>query len=414
MVIVLLSAFFYLIPFWYSPVWPLIFLFPALLIIAHVHRKISPLAALLWSALISVGHLLPIAHALYSMSCGAALFKIIPGALLIGYVIICSFIWLLVTSKFNNTALWIGALWFFLLCMDRAILLPFSGNLEGSIFMNPLLILPPSLLTLLPKLGTEILLGIFCITSSSIGLWFCNKISLRWLIIAMMPWIISIGLVEKSQTPFAHEQIGYLPIMVSKESDCSALFAMLLPQIQSSHPQLTTIIMPESACPHIPSITSDINLIIGSFQNHSDSRSNIACWISNGKPHIFRKTHTMTFGETLPSWLNIPFFQQLIFSTTLPILKSDNNHPQWKLGNLTVVPYICSELFLSNHPHDESDHPIVALCNDWWFKMPHFKKLMGYAARLRAIQWARPIVYVSYSQGLFFDQFGNSFSIERL
>lgn len=414
MYILLLSGLFYVIPFWYPALWPLIFLFPALLTLAHL-KKITLFSVFLWGLIISVGHILPIAHALYAMSQGPTLFKLVPGTILIGYIATFATLWLVVASRLINDSAWIAGLWLFFLYADRAILLPLSGQLEGNIFMNPLVILPPALLGLLPHVGMSALLGIFCITSSTIGLWFCGRAQNSSLILSLIPWIISIGMAQPYETNFPYKNIGYLPVMVPKESDSSAVFSSKIFSIQGSHPHINTIIAPESSCHQLPIIHSPLNLIMGSFENHETERSNIACWIHDGKQHIFKKTHTMVFGEKLPTWLDNRFFQTLIFSTAMPILKAKNNRPQWKLSpNLTLVPYICSELFFSNSPQERFHDPIVAICNDWWFTLPHFKQLMARAARLRAIQWGRPIIYASYSHGLFFDQFGTTYPIERL
>jgi hypothetical protein len=349
------------------------------------------------------------------MSDGPPLFKLVPGAILVGYLTAYSTLWLSVLFCLKNKIVWMMGLWLFILSIDRIVLLPLSGTVEGTIFMNPLLVLPPPMLTLLPHIGMSTLLAIFCLTSSTLGLWFCKKTTNSFLIFWLMPWIISTGLARYPETDFPYKTIGYLPIMVPKTSDCSAVVSSRVAFAHESHPHINTIIIPESSCHEIPHIYSHINLIIGSFENHDIMRSNIACFIHEGNTHIFKKKHTMVFGEILPAWLNNSFFKQLIFSTALPILKADNSRPQWKLdARITVVPYICSELFFSNSPQDGFDDPILVICNDWWFDLPHFKQLMARAARLRAIQWHRPIIYASYSHGLFFDQFGTTYPIERL
>lgn len=410
----LFSALLYAIPFWYPLLWPLVFLFPALLTVSKFH-KISWGYAFLWGLIISIGHILPIAQALYAMSQGPTLFKLVPGIILIGYIGLCATLWLAIAQHLKNNLAWVGALWLFMIFLDRALMLPLSGNLEGSLFMNPLVIFPPSLLVLLPHVGMAALLAIFCITSSTIGLWFCRKANTLMLLFSLTPWMIGIGIMHTSKTDFPYQSIGYLPMMVPKKSDISALFASEVSYIQESRPHISTIITPESSCHHLPIINFPLDLIMGSFENHQTMRSNIACWLHDGNTEIYRKKHTMIFGEKLPAWLDNSFFQTLIFSTALPILKGNNDRPQWQLrNNITLVPYICSELFFSNSPQESFHDPIVALCNDWWFDMPHFKQLMARAARLRAIQWHRPVLYVSYFYGLFFDQFGTTYPIERL
>ena len=414
MLITLFSALLYVIPFWYPALWPLVFLFPALLTTAQA-QKISFVSVLLWAFMVSMGHLLPVAHALYTMAQGPPFFKAIPGTILIIYITLCATLWLALARYLKYEVAWIASLWLFMIFLDRAVMLPLSGSLEGSIFMNPLLLLPACMLTLLPYVGMILFLGFFCITSSTIGLWFCRKINMSLVIVTFIPWIISIGMATRHETDFPYNHIGYLPIMTPKNADASSLIKLEISYIQELYPHITTIIIPESSCHQIPTINSPVHVIMGSFENHQTTRSNIACWLHDGKIEIFRKKHTMVFGETLPYWLDNRLFQSLIFATALPILKGNNDRPQWCLhNNITLVPYICSELFFAHIPQDPFCDPVVAICNDWWFDMPHFKKLMAHAARLRAIQWHRPIIYVSYFYGLFFDQFGTTYQIERL
>ena len=411
MIALFLSAFCYTFPFWLPTFWPLIFLFPAFLTRAYLN-KIPTQSAFVWALLVSFGHMLPPAQALYRMSLGSMIIRATPGILLITLLTLCIGIWLWIASQLKNIILWIASIWLFLIIIDRGLLMLF-GSLNGLIFMNPVLVLPAELLQLLPHIGMILFLAIFCITSSCIGLSFYQKNNIL-LLCSLIPWALSPLLMHKKNPLNTYQTIGYLPIMIPQQSDGSALLNNLLARIHTTHPHLKTIIIPESAFPTAPKASPDINIILGTFENYEIARSNVACWLYKETQIIFRKKHSMIFGEQLPYWLDNSFFHQLLFSTTHPILISDNERPQWKItSDLTVIPYICSELFFANSPHDDYHDPIVAICNDWWFGS-HYKQLLARAARLKAIQWHRPIIYVSYAYGQFYDEFGNIFPLERL
>jgi hypothetical protein len=76
------------------------------------------------------------------------------------------------------------------------------------------------------------------------------------------------------------------------------------------------------------------------------------------------------------------------------------------LENVIFIPYICSELFFNELPDDCcKNDPIIAVINDLLFPT-YMQKLLVLLARFKAIQWQRDIVYVSYTQSLFIDQWG--------
>lgn len=279
--------------------------------------------------------------------------------------------------------------------------------------MNPLLVLPPWLVTFAPRIGIPALLGLFAGTTSTIGLWIKNPTVYRTIVLTFLlaPWATAALLHRNSDCPAWIQAIGYLPIMIPQKSDCS-----IIQHTIEAHPHLTTIILPESACAQLPTIYPSINLITGSFIYTKDFRLNVICWLTKNTQCIFEKTHLLPVAEHLPHWLNWPWLYSSLFSPHCPATAiSINKRPIWQLSpDLTIIPYICSELFFATSPPNHSAHPILAICNDWWFAMPHFKKIMAQAARLKAIAWQRSLLYISYAYGLYFDEFGKAYEIQRV
>lgn len=403
------SAFCYVAPFWYKPLWPLMFLFPALLY-ANPPKKLC-LSIFLWSIIASIGHIAPVAAALYRMAHGPIILKCIPGIFLISYGLILTVVCIWPVFIYQNNIIRTLSLWMYFMIVEYAAFAPF-GKMEGTPFLSPFIVLPAPLLTFLPIIGMPSMLLLFCITTTLISLSFSQK-RFWFMVITLLPWALSPLLHKKNKSIEKYsQQIAYLPTIF--KTDSSSYLQFFLNQIAQSHPQIKTVILPESACPHPPQVHSTINLIVGSFQEYQTTRFNIVCLIQKNICYTFAKTHSMLFGESLPNALDNWLFNALYFAHTKPIKASINKRPRWALSDdLYIVPYICSELFLAHNNHNGYE-PIVFICNDWWFNMPHYQQLMVQTAQLKAIMWCRPIIYVSYFHGLFFDEFGNPYSLEQL
>lgn len=404
MIYLLLSALFYGLPFWFTKLWPLIFLFPACLAYMMLTQVITTYHALTWTIVAFGLHCAPIVIGLYQIKHG--LFRLLPPALLMVYVSLCTIIWLLITTrllhKFAN--LWIRftifafSLFLYLVCIDQYVLFVF-GRREGLIFFNPLILLPPSLLLPISWWGLNFQLFIFALTTSSIGLFFAKKSlpSTIFLILGFIPWSISY-IVKSEFSTYQFPPIAHIPL-ICRSQNPSNIVAEYTKTLLDFYPNLSLAIFPESAFNAQFTNISSIAIIAGIKQKHATHHTNQACCILKNQK-IYHKRHAIPLAETPPSYFQLPSHHWL--------KTSKNDHPKWHIdANFTLVPYICSELFFNHQPDDSFDLPIVALCNDWWFDMPHFKKLMALAARIRAIQWQRPIIYVSYSYAQIFDEYGH-------
>jgi apolipoprotein N-acyltransferase len=186
-------------------------------------------------------------------------------------------------------------------------------------------------------------------------------------------------------------------------------------QLIAQNPDVSCIIIPESAfhaadilekeeacqCLNEKNMGKCIDIIVGSFRKTDNHYYNTAYHLNDGKVvDYFDKRHAMALTERVPRILQgLSFLDDLYAPGEPPIDPSDNPRTPLVLHNdLQFIPYICSELFFNHLPDDQyPDVPILSLTNDVWIELSYIQELMIKAAQLRAIQWQRYIVYVSYA-----------------
>jgi apolipoprotein N-acyltransferase len=199
--------------------------------------------------------------------------------------------------------------------------------------------------------------------------------------------------------------------------------------IIDKYPSAELIVMPESSyyCRHLsknPDLANlwsqkhmgkKVHLVIGAFRWENGKHYNSLHWIYDGKVQAyFDKRHTMVLVEQMPAWFDIGPLRSLYFRTFPEITPSHQPRPLLTIFDDTpFVPYICSELFFNEKPDDSyTGVPILAISNDSWFayprSVPYMQELMYLAARFKAIEWQRDIVYVAFSRSGYIDMYGNA------
>ncbi len=130
----------------------------------------------------------------------------------------------------------------------------------------------------------------------------------------------------------------------------------------------------------------------------------------------FHKKERVPLIEYIPKWLEyIPklltknSLSQLFFQKLPAIDACDNTREPLIIGNLwRCIPYICSELLLQEYPDDQyPELPILALVNDAWVSSSYIKNSMKKLAQLKAIEWQRNILYISYSYAIYIRKDGS-------
>lgn len=430
--LLLLSALCNTLPFYLPSTAPLIFGYPLFLLSAIQSPKITKQSLALWAVTISIFEWLAVADALiYLAPSNQTLLALIPGTLLIGYTAFYSFIWAWATHRLLSWsthtyqfAIWTVSFWLYLIFKDQAQFFIF-GRLEGYPFANPILPLCyyPHLFSPLCRLPEWLGLAWFSLFSALVKL-FSVKPSIKTVVVALatlIPWL---------QTPYAQKAappwlsaIGHLPIMIPDTSPemAAALVAHEIQILKKQFNTLTTIILPESAWNGTRLTARDSialfqhcpveNILIGSFSENATCCYNSAYQFDRGTiASITHKRHALPLAERA---IPLPLCSHLYFEKSSPIAACPAPKQLIHLKNpdLSAVVYICSELFFNMTPDDPYDELIIALINDWWFRMPHFRTLMMLAARLRSMQWQRPVLYISYNYALYCEPNGDFYSL---
>ena len=414
----------------------LIFLFPTFLFLAINTNKLQWFDYCAWALLTTTIHILPLGDAIIYMAAGPLYLRLIPAVLLVIYVSIYPAVWLLLVDKMfqqcrlsqiKRVGIWTISLWIYIIFIDYALFWAF-GRCEGYVFMNPLLPLTvyPHLLLCLHWFSLPICLFLYCLTTSALTLYISCRSFITGIcfIVSLTPWLSTMWIDTTSQNaPAWLKHVGHLPLMLPETMSRdrgAALIAFELEELATHYPSLQLVILPESAWNGLPlNAISTIpalrnhsvaHVIIGSFAQEHNNHFNSLYWFHNGNlKQRIDKQHAVPLVERIPPGSSI-LCNSLFFEKTPPICPSRNQQPYLMINDLiTLVPYICSELFCNNLPINPSyQYPILAVCNDWWFRLHYFKRLMVLTARFRAIQWARGMLYLSFHHAQFFDKYGKT------
>jgi len=434
----LLATIAYSLPFIMpSSFWWLIFLFPPFLFLAIYQNKLRWPHLFIWSITISTIHLLPIGDAIIRMTSASLSLQLLPTIILILYVALYPFGFLMgvrvlfrtVSTLFEKVLIWTVGFWLYLLTIDYALFWLF-GRIEGYVFMNPLLPLTtaPSLLALLHWVPMPAMLLVYCITTSFITWSLLNRsiISAALASIMLSIWLLPALVTNNTMQPPAWiQQVGHLPITLPDTMPAergAMLIAHEVQQLIAMHPDLQLVVMPESAWNGLPlngittlPVLQKIavpHLIIGSFSCDNQIHCNSLYWFDRGqRAGRFDKQHALPFVERIP-WGASSLCKNLFFKKSAPLCPITGSRGFITIEGTRLVPYICSELFMNNIPYDPSSTmPILATCNDWWFGVAHFKKLMLMTAQLRALQWQRSLLYLSFHYAQYIDPYGKKHPI---
>ncbi len=394
----------YAIPFYMPATWPLLFLFlPTLYLLK---RPMPFFSCFLFGLTLFSVLLLPIFHALFLMA--QTLYPIITIAL---YASLFPAIWIWLSFRYlpSSLTLWTISCWIYFMIIDRLMLSP-CGIIEGYFFTHPLIVMPDCIQLLTTITSLPLVLLYYCTISACITQWLRhrNAYNLMIILLCITPSIIPLLYAPLIPTlPPWLARIHPLPIKIPLQSPHAMIAALdyHAPNSQS------IMILPESAWPSDASCLHQwpnrpAHLIIGGFKCYTSNRANRLYWIHEKSIDFFDKKHALPMVErSIIPWIDAYYFTQYS-----PSITSRNPRPLWHLTEqCDLVPYICSELFFNHTPDDVHPHATILACaNDWWFKMPHFQKLMARAARLRAMQWQRPIIFISYHTAAYFDVFGNT------
>ncbi len=407
----------------------IIFLVPLFYLV--IHEEITFIDGLLWSTIAIGLQLNGIVQGLIVMADGSFIVSLLPSILMFCLGVGYGVVWFTLSSMLGScrqtvlcrAAVWTITTWLFFLWMERCCIF-MLGACEGYLLCNPVLPLVqcPALLFFLPKMRSELFLLFFIASQMSIviasiykGIWrYCFTLfSCVW-VIGIISWysqekhIHDVSLFGCGTSSFkAHDNISYNGRIV--RDYCKTLL--------KEHPQSEIIFFPETAirCPILlgeprviryfskQELGKPISLLVGGFRWDNEKYRNTVYWIHDGQLiDIFDKRHAMALTERMPKKLLLGdlLIKKAYFSTMPEIIPNVLERPAWKISqNLTIIPYICSELFFNNNPDHtcNKDAIIAAFCNDDWIKQDQVRYHMVMGARYRSIQWQIPILYIAHS-----------------
>jgi len=430
-----LSTILYALPFFFSAqLWWLIFIFPIPLLHTACTYVVSFKEGYIWGIIVFALHL----HAGICIIANLAgdwwwigfligitmvLYQAIMPAFLFGsahMIITCNSI----TSPIVRLVVWATTVGLFIVWVDQYCMWIF-GIQEGYPLMHPLIVLAqhPALLLPLSVLGKPIMLIFFLLIPISVilFLWYKNICSLLFFVIAIAPWMYW-GLQHNNndQKKNVHTTLKSLPLMIRAHNSPDTIRILIrhLNKLITAHPETTIVVMPESALDMIDPqdlcllnqhLQKKIHLIFGACHCTNDCYYNALYWVHDGVIKArFDKKHAMLMTERLSDWMNVSCMRAMYFKNNIFIRRADNKRILLPIMHDNIfIPYICSELFFTEYPdNDDNTTPIMAIVNDTLLTGTYLQELIYLLARLKAIQWQREIVYVSYGRSVFIERWG--------
>ncbi len=403
-------ALLFLGPFFFpTHLWFLIFFFPAPFLRITTSTHISFLAFYSWSLGILTVHSWGIVWGIFNLSCGPFVIRIAPLAIALSIQALypAAIFWLTQwgIAHFPNLPIlprlltWVLSVWLVFWVLMH-ISLWYTGTCEGYPLINPLLPLathPALLAYILPALGTNftLLLMLSFATPLAYAL-ITHSLPVLWLsALLTLPWAISWAV----HRPAPHAPAWVQQAGVSRESP-KTLLAKVDELSEKEY-----LFFPESACADCLAALCDLaaqlptcTIIAGGFRDDHGAHRNTT-WLLRGTIQSFcDKRHAMALAERIPALVDCTAIRAAYFHQISQVVPTQTPRPRWQLSpELTVVPYICSELFFFEKPDDPYYDPIIALCYDSWPSARYVQDLLLLTARYKAIAWQRDIIYVGYA-----------------
>jgi len=429
--LLLFSSIVYALPFVSSiQYWPVVFLFPVPLFFCLLTQRCGFKAGLLWGSA-SVGlHLAGVFYSIMHMAQGSLMHKIVPwvgGTLYFGvYIGIWFWLTTYIISKIKRYIpyIWLASIWLLFVSFDYGCLSVFN-RVEGLFLLNPLLplaecvpllrlmayITKPGLLLLFFVIPWAGVLGYltkkwrwYCMSAIGIIVWV-GTCFLPARFTEVPPWLSHIGFITESFYEVSGNQLENAPLL-------GVAVKERVTRLLKKQPQVELIVLPESSLVECPlaecekalaywtheKLGKKVTLVVGAFRRDHKGLHNALHVIRDGHiVDVFEKRHAMLLTEHIAPWWDFGFLHDLYFKDWgLLTVSTNERKPLPLLPEQSFVPYICSELFFNPFPDDTYREPILVVCNDIWVKAPYIRRLMVLESRLKAVQWQRFILYVSF------------------
>jgi apolipoprotein N-acyltransferase len=428
LIIIIISALLYSLSYWYpTQLWWGTLASIALLMNLHMRSANSAfLYGILWGVCAYTLHLYGIIIGIVHLAAHPTWWALLPGIFLVFYLALSTgFFWAVGIwcekhyAQLPRLALRTVWLWLYWLWITYGSLF-FCGRFEGYLLVNPLLpwATHPQLLWPVSWFGVVGATFFLCVLSTAI-----QRKHFVFGVIMLFFWI---NLARKNSVvpnPICWiKKIEVITTPITSISDDPSICFCITEHIACAYarnPNLCAIIFPESCvypwrvCAE-SLLTSQVtcgieqcDYIVGSFYDDNGLYRNSCYWLRNGiLQKRYDKRHAMPLIERLPWFLQFSSTAKNLFFKTMPeIVPSLNERPLMQIGNVQIVPYICSELFVNRLPDDDyPDLPIVAQINDRW--APNYlQEIIYLGAVMQAHAWQREILYVSYTRKIWIDYY---------
>ena len=332
-----------------------------------------------------------------------------------------------VSSVYGRLAIWVATSMVYFIWIIHYSFCIFN-YIEGYFLMHPLLPLAeyPPLLSLVGYYGKGLVTLLLLVTNGLLTVPLLVK--RRWYLagLSVVPWIFSV-LVAPATLPAP----SWVSKIVAIQRSFGTGFTLnplgekiqeYLAKITTKYPDVELVVLPESALDRVnlatvpelatywseKHVSKALHMVIGSYYWEGDKIRNAVYWLYDGKiKHIFGKRHAMLMTESIAPWYDMSFLNKLYHPQT-PVTPSRNLREPFTFFDRQFVPYICSELFFNDRPDDTYPQAtILAVCGDTWTVVDYIPRLMHLSARFKAMEWQRPIVYISYLYSMYCDTTGH-------
>lgn len=297
------------------------------------------------------------------------------------------------------------------------------GIYNGYCFGSPLVVFAeyPWLLSSLSTFGEFGLFLLLIIGQMSIALALTEK-NYKYLmgLLSFAPFFVgyTVPSIDTILPSYVHT-IGYVaPPLLRDPLEKARHIDFQIAGLLNKFPHIKHIIMPESSLslsincyPELierlttHSRNKDINLFIGAYRKDKEKRYNSLYLIRNGMiKNYYDKQLRMPFMEYVPfPWNYCSGFKDLFLKNWNGFEISQNSVNQLRMTpQLTLIPCICSELFLGSDEkfcNFHSTMPILVVTNDAWFSTDYLKHLMFLYARFKSILYKKDVIFVSHTKG---------------
>ena len=308
------------------------------------------------------------------------------------------------------------------------------GIYEGNSLFFPLLsfMQMPGLLYSMYWVSKHIVFLWLCVCSMMSALWL-HTFRIYYLIIAIClyllffignflqhvekppAWLLRVGVIQPHYESSAIQQareITYDMIRLCKRYPIiQCIFA---PESTFAYP--LNIHVQAQEMWHDNVLTDQVSLCLGGYRSEQQTIYNSLFVLKNDHTMMWHdKQHLCCFTEHIPPlWSYIPGVPTLFLHEKECFTKGCGQRQPINIPLVGFfVPYLCSELLLSNELQDKyTAVPIVCLANDSWFKKNYMPRLMLMQAQLKALEWNRPVLYVAYRFAVWIDKYGNTYALQ--